>query len=68
MVVTTDFVVLKGEHKVTERINGAKIGELTNIHVKKRSYKLVRTVGGKGTGAGKFKEGLNGVVAFTVNG
>ena len=42
------------EHKVTARVNGEKISNLPSIHVKKRSYKLVRTVGGEGTGAGEF--------------
>ena len=44
----------EGEHKVTVRVNGEKISDLPSIHVKKRSYKLVRTVGGKRTGAGEF--------------
>ena len=44
----------KGEHKVTARVNGEKISDLPSIHVKKRSYKLVRIVGVKGTGAGQF--------------
>ena len=44
----------EGEHKVTARVNGEKINDLPSIHVKKRSYKLVKTVGGAGTGAGEF--------------
>ena len=44
----------EGEHKVTARVNGEKISDLPSIHVKKRSYKLMRTVGGAGTGAGEF--------------
>ena len=44
----------EGEYKVNARVNGEKISDLPSIHVKKRSYKLVRTVGGKGTGAGEF--------------
>ena len=45
----------EGEHKVTARVNGEKISDLPSIHVKKRSHKLVRTVGGEGTGAGEFR-------------
>ena len=45
----------EGEHKVTARVNGKKISDLPSIHVKKRSYKLVRTVGGEGTGAGELR-------------
>ena len=41
------------EHKVTARVNGEKINDLPSIPIKKRSYKLVRTVGGEGTGAGE---------------
>ena len=44
----------EGEHKVTVRVNGEKISKLPSIHVKKRSYKLVRIVGGEGTGAGEI--------------
>ena len=45
----------EGVHKVTARVNGEKISDLPSIHVKKRSYKLVRTVGGEGTGAGELR-------------
>ena len=41
----------EGEHTVTARVNGEKIRDLPSIHVKKRSYKLVRTVHAGGTGA-----------------
>ena len=44
----------EGEHKVTARVNGEKISDLPSIHVNKRSYKVVRTVGGAGTGAGEL--------------
>ncbi|KAL9955295.1 hypothetical protein ACROYT_G036598 [Oculina patagonica] len=44
----------EGEHKVTARVNGEEISDLPSIHVKKRSFKLVRTVGEGGTGAGEF--------------
>ena len=48
------FPKREGEHKVTARVNGEQISDLSSIHVKKRSYKLVRTVGKRGTGAGEF--------------
>ena len=41
----------EGELYVTVRVNGEPISERPVIHAKKRSYKLVQTVGGKGTGA-----------------
>ncbi|KAL9955463.1 hypothetical protein ACROYT_G036791, partial [Oculina patagonica] len=44
----------EGEHKVTARVNGEEISDHQSIHVKKRSYKLVRTVGKYGIGAGEF--------------
>ncbi|XP_078346713.1 E3 ubiquitin-protein ligase TRIM71-like [Oculina patagonica] len=44
----------EGEHKVTARVNGEEISDHQSIHVEKRSYKLVRTVNGEGTGAGEF--------------
>ncbi|XP_078353860.1 E3 ubiquitin-protein ligase TRIM71-like [Oculina patagonica] len=53
----------EGEHKVTVRLNGEEISYVLSIHVKKRSYKLVRTVGGEGTGAGE----LRGPWGVTVN-
>jgi len=44
----------KGEHKFSAFVNGEEISNLSPVHVKKRSYKLLRTVGGKGTGAGEL--------------
>ena len=44
----------KGEHKFTACVNGEEISDLPTIHVKKRSYKLERTVGGKGSGVGEL--------------
>ena len=44
----------KGEHKFLAFVNGEEISNLPLVHVKKRSYKLLRTAGGKGTGAGEF--------------
>ena len=44
----------KGEHKFSAFVNGEEISNLHPVHVKKRSYKLLRTVGGQGTGAGEF--------------
>ncbi|XP_078346405.1 E3 ubiquitin-protein ligase TRIM71-like [Oculina patagonica] len=45
----------EGEHKVTARVNGEEIGDHPSIYVEKRSYKLVRTVGKWGNGAGEFR-------------
>lgn len=39
----------KGEHIFTICVNGEEISDLPTLHVKKRSYKLERTVGAKGT-------------------
>lgn len=44
----------KGEHKFLAFVNGEEISSLSTVHVKKRSYKLLRTVGSKGSGAGEM--------------
>ncbi|XP_078371453.1 E3 ubiquitin-protein ligase TRIM71-like [Oculina patagonica] len=45
----------EGKHEVTARVNGEDVSnlELLVMHVKNRSYKLVQTVSGRGTGAGE---------------
>lgn len=48
------FPKRKGEHKFSACVNGEEISNLPTVHVKKQSYKLLRTVGGKGTGAGEM--------------
>lgn len=44
----------EGKHKVTACVNGEQVGHLTTFHVTKRCYKLVQTIGKKGTGAGEL--------------
>jgi len=48
------FPKRKGEHNFSAFVNGEEISNIPPVHVKKRSFKLLRTIGGKGTAAGEL--------------
>jgi len=48
------FPKRKGEHRFTAFVNGEEISNLSPVRVKKRSYKRLRTIGGKGTAVGEL--------------